>query len=159
VTLDEIGGRGVRWQERDASRAGAGEAIGALAFSDPAEPRIAPRPDDDSLRFAPRRDLWASWETDHSPSLRFLRPSQELILNPADAQRLGLARGDQVRVSSNGTAIEAEVAPRESVKPGTCHLTEGTLENNANAFVNGVVPLLQINRLSAGKPADRSTQG
>ena len=35
ITPDEIGGRGVRWQERDA-RSRRGEAIGALAFSDPA---------------------------------------------------------------------------------------------------------------------------
>jgi NADH-quinone oxidoreductase subunit G len=146
VTLDEIGGRGVRWQERQASRAGAAEVLGPLAFSEPAEPRTAPQAGDGELRLSTRRDLWASWETDRSPSLEFLRPRQELVLNPADAERLGLARGDVVRVSSNGSAIEAEVAPRESVKEGTGHLTEGTAEQNANALTNGLPPVVQVRK-------------
>jgi NADH-quinone oxidoreductase subunit G len=148
LTLDEIGGLGVRWPERGASRAGAAEVIGPLAFSDPAEPATAPQPSDEELRLATRRDLWASWETDRAPSLEFLRPRQELILNPADAERLGIARGEVVRISSNGSAIEAEVAPRESVKLGTAHLTEGTLEENANVLTNGVPPLIVVNKLA-----------
>src|SRR5205085_4719053 len=134
VTLDEIGGRGVRWQEREASRSAAKEVLGPLVFSDPAEPRTAPHPSDGELRLQTRRDLWASREVEHAPSLDFLRPRQELVLNPADAERLGLTRGDLVRISSNGSAIEAEVAPRASVKEGTGHLTEGTAEQNANAL-------------------------
>ena len=78
--------------------------------------------------------------------MHFLRPDQELILNPLDAERLGLARGDRVQVSSNGNAVEAEVAPRESVKRGTCLLTEGTAEQNANALPNGVPPLVEIQK-------------
>jgi NADH-quinone oxidoreductase subunit G len=146
ITLDEIGGRGVRWQEREDSRAASAELFGPLAFSDPEEPRTAPPPGEGELRLATRRDLWASWETDHAPSLHFLRPDQELILNPLDAERLGLARGDRVQVSSNGNAVEAEVAPRESVKRGTCLLTEGTVEQNANALPNGVPPLVEIQK-------------
>jgi NADH-quinone oxidoreductase subunit G len=147
ITLDEIGGRGVRWQEREASRIGASEVLGPLAFSDPGEPRAAPAPGDGELRLATRRDLWASWETDHAPSLEFLRPHQELVLNPADAERLGLARGDVVRIASNGNAIEAQVAPRESVKEGTGHLTEGTAEHNANALTNGLPPVVQVSKV------------
>jgi NADH-quinone oxidoreductase subunit G len=149
ITLDEIGGRGIRWQEREASRAAASEALGPLAFSDPGEPRAAPAPGDGELRLATRRDLWASWETDYAPSLEFLRPRQELVLNPADAERLGLARGDVVRISSNGSAIEAQVAPRGSVKEGTGHLTEGTAEQNANALTNGLPPLIRVTKPSA----------
>jgi NADH-quinone oxidoreductase subunit G len=159
VTPDEIGGRGVRWPEREASRAAAAEMIGALAFSDPGEPPAAPAPADGELRLVPRRDLWASLETDHAPSLDFLRPRQELLLNPADAERLGLARGDVVRISSNGSAIEAEVAPRESVKEGTGQLTEGTAEQNANALTNGLPPIIQIKKPSAGgRPAGSPTR-
>jgi NADH-quinone oxidoreductase subunit G len=160
ITLDEIGGKGVRWQERDASRAAAREVLGPLSFSDPAEPRTAPRPGDGELRLATRPDLWASRETDHAPSLEFLRPAQELVLNPADAERLGLTRGDVVRISSNGSAVEAAVAPRESVKEGTCHLTEGTAEQNANALSNGLPPVVKVERMaSTGKPADGSRAG
>ena len=148
ITPDEIGGRGVRWQERDVSRAAAAEALGALAFSDPGEPPATAQPGDGELRLSPRRDLWASWETDHAPSLEFLRPQQELVLNPADAERLGLGRGDLVRISSNGSAIEAKVAPRESVKEGTGHLTEGTVEQNANALTNGLPPVIQVSKVA-----------
>jgi anaerobic selenocysteine-containing dehydrogenase len=151
VTLDEIGGRGVRWQERGVSRAAATEALGALAFSDPAEPRTAPSPGEGELRLQTRRDLWASRETDHAPSLEFLRPRQELVLNPADAERLGLSRGDLVRISSNGSAIEAQVAPRKSVKEGTGHLTEGTAEQNANALTNGLPPVVQVRKAAESR--------
>jgi anaerobic selenocysteine-containing dehydrogenase len=68
------------------------------------------------------------------------------VLNPADAERLGLIRGDLVRISSNGSAIEAQVAPRESVKEGTGHLTEGTAEQNANALTNGLPPVVQVRK-------------
>jgi NADH-quinone oxidoreductase subunit G len=146
ITLDEIGGRGVRWQERDESRSASAELFGPVAFSDPEEPRTAPRPGDGQLRLATRRDLWASWETERSPSLRFLRPSQELVVNPLDAERLGIARGDRAVVSSNGSGVEAQVALRESVKPGTCLLTEATAEDNANALSNGAPPLVHIQK-------------
>jgi NADH-quinone oxidoreductase subunit G len=147
ITLDEIGGRGVRWQAREAARGTEIEALlGRPAFSEPSEPRTAPQPGDGELRLQTRRDLWASWETDHAPSLEFLRPKQELVLNPVDAERLGLARGDLVRISSNGSAVEAAVAPRESVKLGTGHLTEGTAEQNANVLANGLPPVIQVSR-------------
>ena len=53
VTLDEIGGRGVRWQEREASRAAAREVLGTLALqrAGGAAHRAAPR-----RRRAPARD-------------------------------------------------------------------------------------------------------
>jgi NADH-quinone oxidoreductase subunit G len=146
ITLDEIGGRGVRWQDRSQARAAFVELFGPLAFSDPEEPQTAPPPGDGELRLATRRDLWASWETDRAPSLHFLRPRQELVLNPVDAERLGLARGDRALVSSNGNAVEAEVTPRESVKRGTCHLTEGTAEQNANSLLNGSGSLVEIHK-------------
>ena len=146
VTLDEIGGRGVRWQERDQSRSAAKDVLGPLLFSDPAEPRTVPRPSDGELRLQTRPDLWTSRELEHAPSLDFLRPRQELVLHPADAERLGLARGDLVRISSNGNAIEAEVAPRASVKEGTGHLIEGTAEQNANALSNGLPPVVKVTK-------------
>jgi NADH-quinone oxidoreductase subunit G len=146
ITLDEIGGRGVRWQEREESRAASAELFGPVAFSDPEEPSTAPRPGDGELRLATRRDIWASWETDRSPSLRFLRPSQELVLNPLDAEHLGIARGDRVVVSTNGSALEANVALRESVKRGTGILTEGTAEQNASNLLNGAPPLIHVQR-------------
>jgi NADH-quinone oxidoreductase subunit G len=147
ITLDEIGGRGVRWPEREISRAGAAEVIGALAFSDPDEPSGAPRPGEGQLRLATARDLWASPETEHAPSLEFLRPHQRLLLNPGDADRLGIARGDRVRVYSNGSMVETEANLREAVKRGTCHLFERTPEQNANLLPNGAPLLVAVRKV------------
>jgi NADH-quinone oxidoreductase subunit G len=161
VTLDEIGGRGVRWQEREAAHAAA-ETLGSLAFSDPSEPAPTPDTGDRGLRLVTVPNLWASWVTDHAPSLRFLRPNQELLVSPIDAERLGLVRGEVVDVASNGTVIDAQVRAQESVKRGTCHLTEGTTEKNANALERDAGPVVVEIRPStgseqlppAGKPAD-----
>ncbi len=83
------------------------------------------------------RDLWAAEVTDRSPALRFLAPRQTLDLAPADADRLGLAQGDEVDVRSNGTSLRARVAIRERVRPGSGFLIEGTAEANANALEPG----------------------
>ena len=56
-----------------------------------------------------RRDLWASWETDHAPSLAFLRPQQELRAEPGRRRApRPRPRATVVRVSSNGSAVEAD---------------------------------------------------
>ena len=54
-----------------------------------------------------------------------------------DADRLGLAQGDEVDVRSNGTSVRARVAIRERVHPGSGFLIEGTAEANANALEPG----------------------
>jgi anaerobic selenocysteine-containing dehydrogenase len=72
-----------------------------------------------------------------NPALRFLAPSQALELSPTDADRLGLSRGDEVDVRSNGISVRAKAAIRERVKPGTGFLIEGTAEQNANALTPG----------------------
>jgi NADH-quinone oxidoreductase subunit G len=153
LTLDEIGGRGVRWQEREASLDGAAQVLGELAFGEPSEPLGAPRPSNGTLRLDTAADLWASPETEHSPSLQFLRPKQVLILNPADADRLGLAPDEPVRVASNGDAVEAAVRIREAARQGTAYLLEGTAEDNANALVDGGPVLVEITKLPSGEKA------
>ena len=66
-----------------------------------------------------------------------LAPRQTLDLAPADADRLGLAQGDEVDVRSNGTVVRAQVAIRERVRPGSGFLIEGTAEANANSLQPG----------------------
>ncbi|HKH13511.1 MAG TPA: NADH-quinone oxidoreductase subunit NuoG [Solirubrobacterales bacterium] len=130
ITEDEIGGRGVRWQEREA----AGD-FPALASSDVPTSHVgasgervagAPRPSAvDGLQVGTYKDLWAAEVTERSPALRFLLPKQTLELAPADADRLGIAGGQEVDVRSNGTSVRARVAIRERVKPGSGFLIEG----------------------------------
>jgi hypothetical protein len=92
---------------------------------------------DGGIRIGSYRDLWAAEVTEESPALRFLAPRQTLELAPADADRLGLAMGDEVDVRQNGTSLQARVAIRDRVRPGSGFLIEGTAEGNANALEPG----------------------
>jgi NADH-quinone oxidoreductase subunit G len=72
LTLEEIGGRGVRWQER----------AGARAFPAPGEPIAAPPREAEELdagELAGYRSVWDAPEVEFSPSLEFLFPHRELV--------------------------------------------------------------------------------
>ena len=73
LSLEEIGGRGVRWQEREA----------ASAFPAPAggeQPRRQPQlvaVSEDAAELASYRSLWDAPEVEFSPALRFLSARAE----------------------------------------------------------------------------------
>ncbi|MFL5780577.1 MAG: NADH-quinone oxidoreductase subunit NuoG [Thermoleophilaceae bacterium] len=130
LTLDEIGGRGVRWQDRDAA--------GQLAQTPLPEARVDLPPElPDGLRLGTARSLWADRVTEHAPSMRFLAPHQRAELSAADAERLGIASGDEIEVAVNGTSVRARAALRSRLPEGRVFLTEGTSEQNATALMNG----------------------
>ena len=112
-----------------------------------------PPPSNGTLRLDTAPDLWASADIEHSPSLEFLLPKQVLILNPADADRLGLGPDELVRVGSNGHAVEAAVRIREAARRGTAYLLEGTAEDNPNALVNGGPVLVEVEKPPSGEEA------
>jgi len=122
ITEEEIGGLGVRWQDRDAAGAFPGEA--SMEFAGGGSP-ASPAPANGGLRIGAYRDLWAAEVTDRSPALRFLAPKQTIELAPHDAERLGIGGGDEVDVRSNGTSVRARVVIRERVRPGSGFLIEG----------------------------------
>ena len=135
ITPEEIGGRGLRWQDREAASRfpqlvseGTGQSVSMTATGAPDDPRI---------QLGTYRDLWAAEVTDRSPALRFLAPKQTLELAPADADRLGVAQGEEVDVRSNGTSLRARVTISERIRPGAGFLIEGTVEANANALEPG----------------------
>jgi NADH-quinone oxidoreductase subunit G len=152
ITPDEIGGTGVRWQDREAAAnfpsaegdAGGGASSRIPASPPSASPRIpaadgpaeaSPSPDGNGhLQLGTYRDLWAAEVTDHSPALRFLAPHQTVEIAPSDAENLGLAQGDEVDVKSNGTSVRARVAIRDRMRPGSAFMIEATVEANANAL-------------------------
>jgi len=144
LTLDEIGGDGLRWQEREEPAMAARQAIGPLGFAAPADPPAPLEPADGILRLAPRPALWASWVTEHSPSLRFLAAEQVIELNALDAERLGLRTGEEVEISANGEAVTAMVRIRHSVARGTASMLLGTQENNANQLLAEAPILVEI---------------
>jgi NADH-quinone oxidoreductase subunit G len=148
ITHEEIGGRGVRWQDRDAASEFPQTQGPAPPSPEATEQSVPTQVSAQSaeagggeggagIRLGTYRDLWAAEATDHSPALRFLAPKQTLELAPADADRLGVAQGEEVDVRSNGTNLRARVAIRERIRPGAGFLMEGTVEANANALKPG----------------------
>ncbi|MBV9339022.1 MAG: molybdopterin-dependent oxidoreductase, partial [Solirubrobacterales bacterium] len=151
LTLEEIGGRGLRWQEREAASAfphGAG-AIPATSPSSPgglaAEPAVPATSDTESaaangsLRLGTYRSIWAAPEVEISPALKFTVADQQVELSPEDAERLGIAAGEAIEVSQNGTSLNAVAHVRTGVPAGTAFLAEGVATGSANAFTEPVV--------------------
>jgi NADH-quinone oxidoreductase subunit G len=140
LSYEEIGGRGVRWQDRDAA---------AKLPASPLPPTELETPPElpEGLRLGTAPSLWASRETEHAPVLRFLAPHQRAELSAEDARRLGIAPGDQVEVAVNGTSVRAVAALREALPAGSVFLVEGTSQDNANALTNGTVaPTVEVRK-------------
>ena len=100
LTLDEIGGDGVRWQDRDAA-----SALPAAELS--TEPLAEPPAPPDGLVLAGAPTLWTGPEVEYSPSLRFLATGERAWLSVEDARRLGVKSGDEVELSVNGDRLSA----------------------------------------------------
>jgi NADH-quinone oxidoreductase subunit G len=139
LTLDTVGGRGVRWPERaqatslpDVEREGS--AVG----------REEARAEGEGLRLGTFRSIWAAPEVEHAPALKFLAARQRAELSPEDAQRLGIRNGERVEVGANGTRVRATVALRHDVPPGTVFLEENVAEDGAN-LLSGE-PLVEVRR-------------
>ncbi|MDQ3571248.1 MAG: NADH-quinone oxidoreductase subunit NuoG [Actinomycetota bacterium] len=160
ITHEEIGGNGVRWQERGQRGSVWARDEVPVATAEPASPPASQpagtgREAEDSgggisslaapaeLRLGTYRDLWASEVTEHSPALRFLMPSQTLELSLADAERLGLCQGDEVTVRSNGRSVEARVGIHQRIRPGAGFLIEGLPENGANLLSGAETVLVE----------------
>jgi NADH-quinone oxidoreductase subunit G len=134
LTLDEIGGLGVRWQERDAATALPDEppSDGPLE-----EPPAAPR----GLKLAAAPTLWSGSEIEYSPSLRFLAAAPRVELSVEDARRLGVETGGEVSLAVNGDRLTATAAVRTGVPPGSVFLSgaqlpEGAVEVSARGAVS-----------------------
>ena len=137
ITLEEIGGRGVRWVERAAFESPEWE---------PAQldvPAGSPAASEGRLRLGTYRPLWAAKEVDISPALQFIRARQVAELSPSDAAALGISEGDRVEVG-NGTRVRAQVRLRSAVPAGSVFLAEGISENGANVLTGGLVELHRV---------------
>ena len=144
LTLDEIGGDGLRWPAREESAATARLEMGELGFTTPADPPAPLEPGDGILRLVARPGLWASWVPEHAPSLRFLAAQQIVELNPLDAERLGLKSRDEAEVTAGDASITGTVRIRRSVPRGTVSMLLGTADNNANLLFDGAPTLVEI---------------
>jgi NADH-quinone oxidoreductase subunit G len=142
LTLEEIGGQGVRWQDRDA-------AARLEAPEPPAEapetPPELPEPGA-GFRLGIAPSLWAGREGRHAEVLRFLAPRQRAELAAEDARRLGVAPGEEVLISVDGRRVRAPAALRDGVQPGTVFLVEGTEEEQAELLTNGLPRRVEVRR-------------
>ncbi|MBA3263353.1 MAG: molybdopterin-dependent oxidoreductase [Thermoleophilaceae bacterium] len=136
ITLDEIGGQGVRWQERDAAS--------TLAPDEPSTAQLAgPPAAPEGLRAVAAPSFWGGYETEHAPSLRFLATGPRAELSVEDARTAGVQSGDEVRLAAGGESVIAVVAVRTGVPAGSLFLTGATLPDApveiATAVVAGAV--------------------
>ena len=90
--------------------------------------------------------LWSGPITEHAPSLRFLTPRQRAELSPTDAERLGVASGDEVEVLVEGASVRATAALRAAQLPGSVFLVAGTAEHNATALMNGLPRTVEVRK-------------
>ena len=128
LTLDEIGGRGVRWTERP--EAAAWPAGDSAPFAlEPEPPAASPN---GLLRLGTFRSIWASPEVQASPALAFLHPTQRVEISPADAERLGIGHGQKVIVGADGRAVTGTAWIREGAPEGTVFLENAIDEDSAS---------------------------
>ncbi len=133
ITHEEIGGHGVRWQDRESGSSFVPSSASVVSQSAaPATPQ--PPVPDGVLRLGTYRDLWAGEVPERNPALRFLAPHQTLELAPEDAERLGVDQGEGVEVRSNGFSVKASVAIRERMRAGAGFLIEGLGAESANVL-------------------------
>jgi NADH-quinone oxidoreductase subunit G len=150
LTLDAIGGRGIRWPASEAA------ATFETTPWQPVKldvPDAVPSASRDALRLGTFRSLWSSKEVDVSPSLRFLRPRQIVELSPTDAERLGIRDGDQVEVGSNGSRVKGAVKLRAAVPGGSVFLAAGTHDQPANVLTDPMVEVRRVGGPLAPEPS------
>jgi NADH-quinone oxidoreductase subunit G len=139
LTLDEIGGRGVRWPERDAA---SGLPSGKVSAATTPVGTGSAHPSGETnghLKVGTYRSIWASPEVDISPALQFTVAEQLVELSPEDALRLGIENGAAVRVAQNGTRLSGRAAIRTGVPIGTAFLAAGIAKDSANALTEALV--------------------
>ena len=161
LTLESIGGRGIRWPDRDEARflpasepamASADDlpasepamaSAGDLPASEPATASAGERPEtaqpDDALRLGTYRPIWAAPEVELSPALHYTIARQQVELSPEDARRLGVASGQRIVVSQNGTQLHTTAHVRMGVPAGTAFMADGLATDSANAFNGRVI--------------------
>jgi NADH-quinone oxidoreductase subunit G len=143
LSLERLGGRGVRWPETDAaSRLPAGPSA-------PFELDPAPEPHASNgvLLAGAYRSIWAAPEVEASPALAFLHPEEQRVeLSPADARRLGIEPGDLVEVAVNGSRVTGRAVPRAAVPPGTAFLEETATPDSVHALTG---PVIAVRKVSA----------
>jgi NADH-quinone oxidoreductase subunit G len=95
----------------------------------PAEAEVAPAADTKTagggpLRLLRYRPLFSGPAVERVHELQFQRPEPEIELAAADASSRGIASGDLVRVSSNGTSVELRARVSKKLRAGVARAAD-----------------------------------
>ncbi len=84
----------------------------------PELPEEPPTPKGKGLRLVRYKPLFSGPAIERVPELQFQRPEREVELSGKDADSRGIATGDTVRVSHNGTSVELRARVARDLRPG-----------------------------------------
>jgi NADH-quinone oxidoreductase subunit G len=160
LTLEAIGGRGVRWP----TLPGAAERLGELGAGAGAETldstdaggggAAQPVPRSNALSapgarllLGTYRSIWAATEVEASPALKFLARRQRVELSPADAARIGLRHGEEVLVTCGDQQVRGRAELRAAVPEGRVFLEAGIDGPGGANVLDG--PLVSVHRATA----------
>jgi NADH dehydrogenase/NADH:ubiquinone oxidoreductase subunit G len=111
-----------------------GEAFENIGATAPLQPAASPgavsastRPK--GTRLVRYRPLFSGPAVERVGKFDFQRPTDEVGLSRADAERIGVRDGHAVRVRTNGTSAELRARVRRNLEAGVVLVAEGTAEN------------------------------
>jgi NADH-quinone oxidoreductase subunit G len=169
LTLEAIGGRGVRWPTLPGAASRLGE-LGAGAGAETLDSTdadgggaVQPVPRSNALAapgarllLGTYRSIWAATEVEASPALKFLTRRQQVELSPVDAARLGLRHGEEVLVTCGDQQVRGRAELRAAVPEGRVFLEAGIDgPGGANALEG---PLVSVHRATATNGAGASAR-
>ena len=79
-----------------------------------------------------------------SPSLTELAEPATLRVHPSDFERLGVAAGDDVRITSNRGNVTVPTRPDGGVPRGIAHLHANKAGGRANVLIDGHAPVTDV---------------
>lgn len=135
LTLDEIGGKGVRWP---ATAGAANWPAAKISLDAQSEAAVVP-PANGALRLARAGSIWRGPEVAASPALRFLVPAADARLAPADAERLGISDGASIALTVEGAEVSATARLDSRVPAGTVVAQAGVPSGGADELPLGLV--------------------
>jgi NADH-quinone oxidoreductase subunit G len=139
ITPDEIGGTGVRWQERDAAATLPEAQRRKFDTHSPARvPGTLER-----LRLGVFRSIWRGGEVANAATLSPLIEERRIELAPTDGRRLGISSGQTVTLFATTGDMTAVAVLRDAVPAGTCFLLDiGGAEERR--FLAGGIELVEV---------------
>jgi NADH-quinone oxidoreductase subunit G len=88
----------------------------------PELPEQPPAPKGEGLRLIRYKPLFSGPAIERVPELQFQRPEREVELSGKDAEARGIASGDTVRVTHNGTSVELRARVGRGLRPGVVRI-------------------------------------